>query len=215
MDKYEIYRMKGDTYVQNGDEVYVKRYGDDKFSHGRIENRGNDFSSNPSMHIRMDSGSVWCVKKTECFFPDKALEEMIKEDSKTLDEILSSRKIDTKTEDRIRGRIISVPDYEQWKETHPSPNRGASIFDSEINAKFKEIKEDLWMFGLPVTNCSVKKNGELELFYYHHTEDNMYYLGEVAGKPLDEVKKMTPDEFKKYLLDAIQKQEQVVGGEAK
>lgn len=93
--KYEIYRMKGDTYVQNGDEVYVRRYGDNRFFHGRIENRGNDFSSNPSMHVRIDSGSVFCVKRTECFFPDKSLREMIEEDSKSLDTIISDGKNDT------------------------------------------------------------------------------------------------------------------------
>lgn len=215
MDKYEIYRMKGDTYVQNGDEVYVKRYGDNKFFHGKIENRGNDFSSNPSMHIRMDSGSVWCVKKTECFFPDKALEEMIKEDSKSLDELLSSDQIDTTTEDFVRGKVIKVPDYEQWCQTHKDSYSGHYDYSSKISENFKAIREELWMFGLPVTDCFVRGNGELELCYYHHTEDNVYYLGEIKGKTLEEFEKMTPNEFKKYILDQIQKQEQIVGGEAK
>lgn len=90
--KYEIYRMKPDTYVQNGEQVFVRRLGDDKFFYGKIEDRGDDFLPNQKMYVRIDSGSLFCVRKTDCFFADKALREMIEEDSKPLDAIISDGK---------------------------------------------------------------------------------------------------------------------------
>ena len=89
--KYEVFRMKQSTYVQNGDHVFVKRFGDDNFRRGVIEDRNGDSWSDSGMYVRLDSGSLLFVNKTDCFFDCKTMHKMIKEDSRPLDDVISDK----------------------------------------------------------------------------------------------------------------------------
>ena len=108
--------------------------------------------------------------------------------------------IDHKTQDYIRGQVINVPNYEEWKSTHqfPSLEEGEHyVWSTVLNEKFQKIRESMYIDGLPVTDMAMTSNGNLLFEYYHHTQDNLYPLGSVhSGCAIEDLEKLSEEQLK-------------------
>ena len=117
--------------------------------------------------------------------------------------------LNEKTQDYIRGQIIDVPNHEIWKKEHPSFIDSHHIWNSSLREKYVQCKDELYAFGLPITNIGFKANGTIALSYYHHMQDNMYSLVETTPKSFEELEQMSVEEFKSFLKDEIVKSEEL------
>lgn len=115
--------------------------------------------------------------------------------------------INLKTQDFIRGKVLDVPDYEEWKETHSFPENEAGeqyVWSNKLVEEFKQFKASMYLEDLPVTNMAMTNKGRLDFSYYHHAEDNMYHLGSAfTGCTIEQLEQLSLEDFKKIISERM------------
>lgn len=112
--------------------------------------------------------------------------------------------INTSTQDYIRGKIVEVPNYEEWMSSHAFAENQPGEFmcwSDKLASTFEQIKTSMYLEELPVTNISFTNKGRLDFSYYHHTEDRLYPLGSVFTQCELELLEQLPKEQLKCMID--------------